>query len=204
MANKYTKDDVALKDKVFMLNGNSIVHSLEADNELNPIPSLKLVNEINDNIGERIDSVEDEIGNLSVDNSIVQGGFILSSLSQKDGLISYGTRKLADGDFGEELISQSKIKGLATDLLNISTDYLQKTDFNTALADSFVYDPEMKQNNDFRYDAKNHTLHLRVGGSKDMEIDMSEIVKGQIIRNVEVVDMSDGEYIKIEFDNVDI
>ena len=33
---------------------------------------------------------------------------------------------------------------------------------------------------------------------------MSEIVKGQIIRNVEVVDMSDGKYIKIEFDNVDI
>jgi len=61
MANIYTKDDTSLSDQIFFLNGGNLTHDIGTENGLNPIPSLKLLNQVNKDINDKIDGLSGDV-----------------------------------------------------------------------------------------------------------------------------------------------
>jgi hypothetical protein len=53
MTTEYTKNN---KDEIYFLNDKNIAQSLSDEISLNPIPSLSLLNIVNDNLIEKIDN----------------------------------------------------------------------------------------------------------------------------------------------------
>ena len=71
MATEYTTNKI---DEIYFLNDKNIAQSLSDDISFNPIPSLSLLNTVNDNLIEKIDN---DIQNISSDLSAKNGEFII-------------------------------------------------------------------------------------------------------------------------------
>ena len=121
---KYTKNN---KDEIYFLNDKNIAQSLSDDISFNPIPSLSLLNTVNDNLIEKIDN---DIQNISSDLSANNGEFIIGIKQEFGKLSSITTSKLTDDFIDNEKISISKISGLTNSLDDLSSNYVKKSGDN--------------------------------------------------------------------------
>lgn len=130
MATEYTTNKI---DEIYFLNDKNIAQSLSDDISFNPIPSLSLLNTVNDNLIKKIDNdIQDINSNLTADN----GEFITGIKQESGKLISITTSKLTDDFIDNGKISISKISGLTNSLDDLSSNYVKKTNFKTSTIDN--------------------------------------------------------------------
>ena len=130
MATEYTTNKI---DEIYFLIDKNIAQSLSDDISFNPIPSLSLLNTVNDNLIKKIDNdIQDINSNLTADN----GEFITGIKQESGKLISITTSKLTDDFIDNGKISISKISGLTNSLDDLSSNYVKKTNFKTSTIDN--------------------------------------------------------------------
>lgn len=134
-------------------------------------------------------TLDDTISSLKSDEVRTATGEIISVVSQKDGVVVSGTRKLTHEDI--PVLPQDKVE-------NLSDDFLKRAEFKATLTENseeFLTDDNIKFEELTRREDGKHVIRLtntKTGKNKD--IDCSSFVKDGMVKTVKTNYVGDAEH----------
>lgn len=224
----YTKNEEL--SSIHFLNDGNIAQELDSGIEINPIPSLGLLDEVNTKLQEQITSNDSDISDLqlsvesisdllgdtitSCDNintriddldstvNATKDEFVTSITEEGGKLISVKSSKVKDNNIDDETISESKIKNLSKDLQNLSANYVKKSGDNVSA---------LTVDNDISINGGIKSKYLNVETNGDIKIGEGNDKHGSIsinvengISNVKINDKSISNYIDDAINELDV